>query len=137
VQTLIDILNRSDRTTERSIFEGLEQHNAELADEVRSRMFVFEDIVTLDDRAVQLVLRSVDAKALATALKGVRAEVKGKISRNMSERAAQNLDEEIILLGAVRMKTVEEAQAAIVRTIRALEESGQVVVSRGTDEYVS
>jgi flagellar motor switch protein FliG len=137
VQTLIDILNRSDRTTERSIFEGLEQHNEELADEVRSRMFVFEDIVTLDDRAVQLVLRSVDAKALATALKGVRAEVKGKISRNMSERAAQNLDEEIVLLGAVRMKTVEEAQAAIVRTIRALEESGQVVVSRGTDEYVS
>ena len=137
VQTLIEILNRSDRTTERSIFEGLEQHDEELADEVRSRMFVFEDIVTLDDRAVQLVLRSVDAKVLATALKGVRPDVKDKISKNMSERAAQNLDEEIVLLGAVRLKTVEEAQAAIVRTIRALEESGQVVVSRGTDEYVS
>jgi len=137
VQTLIEILNRSDRTTERSIFEGLEQHDEELADEVRSRMFVFEDIVTLDDRAVQLVLRSVEAKVLATALKGVRPDVKDKISRNMSERAAQNLDEEIVLLGAVRLKTVEEAQAAIVRTIRALEESGQVVVSRGTDEYVS
>ena len=137
VQTLIDILNRSDRTTERSIFEGLEDHDEELADEVRSRMFVFEDIVTLDDRAVQLVLRHVEAKNLATALKGVRAEVREKISRNMSERAAQNLDEEIVLLGAVKMKTVEEAQAAIVRTIRALEESGQVVVSRGNDEYVS
>jgi flagellar motor switch protein FliG len=137
VQTLIDILNRSDRTTERAIFEGLEQHDGELADEVRSRMFVFEDIVTLEDRAVQLVLRSVDAKVLATALKGVRPDVKDKITRNMSERAAQNLDEEIILLGAVRLKTVEEAQAEIVRTIRALEESGQVVVSRGTDEYVS
>ena len=137
VQTLIDILNRSDRTTERSIFEGLEDHDEELADEVRSRMFVFEDIVTLDDRAVQLVLRQVEAKNLATALKGVRAEVREKISRNMSERAAQNLDEEIVLLGAVKMKTVEEAQAAIVRTIRALEESGQVVVSRGNDEYVS
>lgn len=137
VQTLIDILNRSDRTTERSIFEGLEEHNEELADEVRSRMFVFEDIVTLEDRAVQLVLRQVDAKNLATALKGVRSEVREKIARNMSERAAQNLDEEIVLLGAVKMKVVEEAQAAIVRTIRALEESGQVVVSRGNDEYVS
>ncbi len=137
VQTLIEILNRSDRATERSIFEGLEHHNEELADEVRSRMFVFEDIVTLEDRAVQLVLRQVDAKELATALKGVRAEVKQKIMRNMSERAAQNLDEEITLLGAVKMKTVEEAQGAIVRVIRALEESGQVVVTRGTDEYVS
>jgi flagellar motor switch protein FliG len=137
VQTLIDILNRSDHTTERSIFAGLEQHNEELADEVRSRMFVFDDILTLEDRAIQLVLRNVDAKNLATALKGVRAEVKGKISKNMSERAAQNLDEEIVLLGPVRMKTVEEAQAAIVRAIRALEESGQIVVSKGTDEYVS
>ncbi len=137
VQTLIDILNRSDRATERSIFEGLEEHDEELADEVRSRMFVFEDIVTLDDRAVQLVLRQVDAKELATALKGVRPEVKHKIAKNMSERAAQNLDEEIVMLGAVKMKTVEEAQGAIVRVIRALEESGQVVVSRGNDEYVS
>jgi flagellar motor switch protein FliG len=137
VQTLIEILNRSDRATERSIFEGLEAHNEELADEVRSRMFVFEDIVTLDDRAVQLVLRQVDAKELATALKGVRAEVKQKIMKNMSERAAQNLDEEITLLGAVKMKTVEESQGSIVRVIRALEESGQIVVSRGTDEYVS
>ena len=137
VQTLIDILNRSDRATERSIFEGLEEHDEELADEVRSRMFVFEDIVSLDDRAIQLILRQVDAKELATALKGVRAEVKAKILKNMSERAAQNLEEEIVLLGAVRMKTVEEAQGGIVRVIRALEESGQVVVSRGTDEYVS
>ena len=137
VQTLIDILNRSDRATERSIFEGLEEHDEELADEVRSRMFVFEDIVTLEDRAVQLVLRQVDAKELATALKGVRPDVKQKIARNMSERAAQNLDEEIVMLGPVKMKTVEEAQGGIVRVIRALEESGQVVVSRGNDEYVS
>ena len=137
VQTLIDILNRSDRATERSIFEGLEEHDEELADEVRSRMFVFEDIVSLDDRAVQLVLRQVEAKELATALKGVKTEVKSKITRNMSERAAQNLEEEIILLGPVRMKTVEESQGAIVRVIRALEESGQILISRGTDEFVS
>lgn len=137
LQTLVDILNRSDRATERSIFEGLEAFEEELADQVRSRMFVFEDIVSLDNRAVQLILRQVDTKELSTALKGVRDEVKDKILRNMSERAAQNLVEEIALLGAVRMKTVEEAQGAIVRTIRALEETGQVVVSRGTEEFVT
>jgi flagellar motor switch protein FliG len=137
VQTLIDILNRSDRTTERSIFEGLEEFNGDLADEVRSRMFVFEDITTLEDRAVQLVLRQVESKELAIALKGVREEVRLKIMKNMSERAGQNLAEEIVLLGPVRMTTVEESQGAIVRVIRALEESGQIVVSRGNDEFVS
>ena len=136
VQTLIDILNRSDRTTERSIFEGLEAHDSELADEVRSRMFVFEDIVSLDDRAVQLVLRQVESKDLATALKGVRDEVRSKIMNNISERAAANLAEEIILLGSVRLKMVEEAQGGIVRVIRALEESGEVTVSRSNDEFV-
>jgi flagellar motor switch protein FliG len=137
VQTLIEILNRSDRATERSIFEGLDDHNGELADQVRSRMFVFEDIVTLDDRSVQLVLRQVEAKELATALKGVKPEVRDKIMRNMSERAAQNLAEEITLLGPVKMKTVEESQGGIVRVIHALEESGQIVITRGADEYVS
>lgn len=136
VQTLIDILNRSDRATERSIFEGLEAQEEELAEHVRSRMFVFEDIVSLDDRAVQLILREVESKELATALKGVRPEVKNKITQNMSERAAQNLTEEISLLGPVRMKTVEEAQGAIVRSIRALEESGQIMVTRGSEEFV-
>jgi flagellar motor switch protein FliG len=100
-------------------------------------MFVFEDIVSLDDRAIQLILRQVDAKELAMALKGVRAEVKTKITKNMSERAGQNLEEEIVMLGAVRMTAVEEAQGSIVRVIRALEESGQIVVSRGNDEFIS
>lgn len=136
VQTLIDILNRSDRATERSIFEGLEEREEDLAEHVRSRMFVFEDIVSLDDKAVQLILRQVDTKELATALKGVKAEVKEKIGQNMSERAAQNLDEEISLLGPVRMKTVEEAQGAVVRAIRSLEESGQIVITRGGEEFV-
>jgi flagellar motor switch protein FliG len=136
VQSLVDILNRSDRATERLILEGLEQRDADLADEVRQRMFVFEDITTLDDRAVQLVLRQVDGKELAVALKGVRQDVRDKIMRNMSERASQNLVEEIDMLGAVRLKTVEEAQGAIVRVIRALEESGQVVLSRSADEFV-
>lgn len=136
IQTLVDILNRSDRTTERLILDGLEHNDPTLADEVRSRMFVFEDITTLDDRSVQLVLRQVDAKELAIALKGVDAKVRDKILNNMSERAAANLSEEITLLGPVKLKTVEESQAAVVRVIRALEESGQIVMSRGADELV-
>jgi flagellar motor switch protein FliG len=136
VQSLVDILNRSDRGTERLILEGLERNDPEIADEVRQRMFVFEDVLTLDDRSVQLVLRQVDSKELAVALKGVREDVREKIARNMSERAALNLKEEIESLGPVRLKSVEEAQGAIVRVIRALEESGQVVLSRSADEFV-
>ncbi|MDQ2648493.1 MAG: flagellar motor switch protein FliG [Actinomycetota bacterium] len=136
VQTLVDILNRSDRGTERLILETLERDDPELADEVRQRMFVFEDITQLDDRSVQLVLRQVDTKDLAVALKGVRADVRQLILRNMSERAAQNLTEEIDLLGPVRLKSVEEAQGGIVRVIRALEESGQLVLNRSADEFV-
>lgn len=137
VQTLVDILNRSDRATERTIFDGLETFNPELADAVRSRMFVFEDVASLDDRSIQLILRQVDPKELAMALKGVRMEVRTKIMKNMSERAGQNLEEEIQLLGAVKMKSVEEAQAAVVRVIRSLEESGQLVLARGGDEFVT
>ncbi|MFN8034894.1 MAG: flagellar motor switch protein FliG [Acidimicrobiia bacterium] len=136
VQSLVDILNRSDRATERLILEGLESEDPELADEVRSRMFVFEDIVSLDDRSVQLVLRSVDNKELAVALKGVQPLVRDKITKNMSERAAANLLEEIDMLGPVRLKTVEEAQAAVVRSIRALEQTGEIVISRSSDEFV-
>lgn len=136
VQSLVDILNRSDRGTERLILESLERDDPDLADEVRQRMFVFEDITQLDDRSVQLVLRQVDTKDLAVALKGVRADVRTLILRNMSERAAQNLTEEIDLLGPVRLKSVEEAQGGIVRVIRALEESGQLVLNRSADEFV-
>ena len=136
VQSLVDILNRSDRATERLILEGLENKDSELADEVRQRMFVFEDIAGLDDRSIQLVLRQVDSKELAVALKGVRQEVRNAITRNMSERAGVNLIEEIALLGAVRLKTVEEAQGAVVRVVRALEESGQLVLVRSADEFV-
>jgi flagellar motor switch protein FliG len=136
IQSLVDILNRSDRATERLILEGLEKNNPELADDVRNRMFIFEDITTLDDRSVQLVLRQVDAKELAIALKGVDQKVRDKIMNNMSERAAANLAEEINLLGPVKLKTVEESQAAVVRVIRVLEEAGQIVMSRGNDELV-
>ncbi|PZS25845.1 MAG: flagellar motor switch protein FliG [Pseudonocardiales bacterium] len=138
VQALVDIINRADRTTERLILEALEARNKELADEVRSRMFMFEDIVTLDDRAVQLVLREVETTDLATALKGVRDDVRSKVLSNLSERAAENLGEEIEMLGPVRLRSVEESQAKIVSALRALEESGQIVIRRGNDdEFVS
>jgi flagellar motor switch protein FliG len=136
LQTLVDILNSSDRATERSILEGLETQDGELADEVRNRMFVFEDIQGLDDRSIQLVLRSVDAKELAVALKGVDQKVRNKVMKNMSERAAANLAEEIQLLGPIKLKTVEEAQAGVVRVIRTLEEAGQIDMARGGDELV-
>jgi flagellar motor switch protein FliG len=134
VQPLVDIINRSDRATERMILEGLAERNPELAELVRAQMFVFEDITSLDDRAVQLVLRQVESGDLAVALKGVREDVLTKVLKNMSERAAENLREEIELLGAQRLKTVEDAQAKIVQSIRALEESGQIVITRGDDE---
>ena len=136
VQALVDILNQADRTTEKLILDGLATTDPDLAEEVRNRMFVFRDIVSLDDRTIQLVLRGVDSKDLAMALKGVAPEVRDKITKNMSERAGLNLLEEIDMLGPVRMKSVEEAQAGVVRIIRALEESGQLVLSRGGDEFV-
>ncbi|GGS86557.1 flagellar motor switch protein FliG [Planobispora rosea] len=138
LQPLVDIINRADRVTERLILEGLEGRSPELAEEVRSRMFMFEDVVHLDDRAVQLVVRQVETADLATALKGVSQDVLNKVTRNLSARAAENLVEEIDLLGPVRLRTVEEAQAKIVHAIRALEESGQIMIRRGDeDEFVA
>jgi flagellar motor switch protein FliG len=134
VGPLVSIINRADRSTERQIVEGLEAMDAELAEEVRSRMFLFEDIVTLGDRDVQQVLRQVDTAALALALKGVPEQVRDKITHNLSERAAENVLEEVELLGPVRLTQVEEAQQSIIRTIRALEESGDIVVRRGGDD---
>ncbi|GIJ50829.1 flagellar motor switch protein FliG [Virgisporangium aliadipatigenens] len=136
LQPLVDIINRSDRATERMILEGLTERNPELAEEVRAQMFVFEDITTLDDRAVQLVLRQVETGDLSVALKGVKEDVRMKVLKNMSERAAENLAEEIELLGPQRLKTVEDAQAKIVQAIRALEESGQIMITRGDDDQM-
>ncbi len=138
LKPLVDIINQSDRTTERLILEGLERRDLELAEEVRAHMFMFEDIVGLEDRAIQVVLRKVDSKDLAVALKGVREDVREKITRNMSERAALSLADEISILGPVRLKQVEEAQAVVIRQIRALEEAGEIVVARGGgDEFVA
>jgi flagellar motor switch protein FliG len=134
VQPLVDIINRADRGTERSILEGLATKNSALAEEIRALMFVFEDITTLDDRAIQLVLRGVETADLATALKGVTDTVRDKILKNVSERARENLIDEIELLGPVRMSAVEESQQKVVAIIRQLEESGQIVLTRGGDD---
>jgi flagellar motor switch protein FliG len=138
LEPLVDIINRSDRATERLIVEGLERRDPELAEIVKSRMFMFEDVVLLDNKDMQLVLRQVETSDLAMALKGVSDEVRTKITSNMSERAAENLLEEVELLGAVLLRQVEEAQVNVIRHIRRLEESGEITVRRGVDEeYVS
>lgn len=134
LEPLVDIINRSDRSTERQIVEGLEALDPVLADEVKSKMFMFEDVVTLEDRSIQLVLREVDSAELALALKGVPDTVRDKITKNLSERAATNLIEEVELLGTVRLRQVEEAQQNIIRIIRRLEEQGQIMVRRGSDD---
>lgn len=136
INSLVELLNRSDRATERLIFEGLDDHDSVLADEVRSRMFVFEDIISLDDRSIQQVLRRVESKDLALALKGVREEVRQKVLSNMSSRARESLEEDIVVLGAVRLSAVEEAQGAVVRIIRELEDAGEIVLIRSSEEFV-
>lgn len=137
VKELAALLNQSDRGTERAILGELESSDPDLAEEVRSLMFVFEDIVTLDDRAVQELLRQVDMRQLAHALKGVRADVRETVERNLSQRAQETLAEEIEVLGPVRVAEVEQAQTEIVRHIRRLEEEGTIVISRGNDgEFV-
>jgi len=114
--------------------EKLAADNPELAEEIRRKMFVFEDILKLDDRSVQLVLREVDTKDLAVALKGASDELKEKIFRNMSKRAAQLLKDEMEYMGPVRVKDVEEAQQKIISVIRRLEEAGEIVIARGGGE---
>jgi flagellar motor switch protein FliG len=136
LRSLVDLLNQVDRTTERTILETLEEQNPELADEVRRMMFLFEDIVVLDDRGIQQVLREVDTKELAVALKGTSDEVKDKIFTNMSERAAAIIKEDLDFMGPVRVKQVEEAQQKIVAVIRRLEDAGQIVVVRGGEDQL-
>lgn len=131
VEAVVEVLNRVDRTTEKSILEALEVDNPELAEEIKRRMFVFEDIVLLDDRSLQLVLREVDNKDLSLALKATPSEVSDKVYKNMSKRAADMLREEIEFMGPVKIRDVEEAQVKVVNIIRALEEKGEIVVSRG------
>ncbi len=136
VDAVVEILNTVDRGTERHIHETHETEQPELADEIRKKMFVFEDILTLDDKSIQRVLREVDNNELAVALKSAAEEVQEVIFNNMSKRLAVMIREDMEFMGPVRMKDVEEAQQKIVNIIRKLEDSGEIIISRGGGDEV-
>ncbi len=131
IEELADVLNNSDKDTEKAILERLGAIDSELAEEVQALMFVFDDIMTLDDRAIQRVLQDVNAQDLALAMKGIGSEVSDVIVRNMSQRASESLMEEIELLGPARRSDVEAARRKVVAAVRLLEEAGEIVISRG------
>jgi flagellar motor switch protein FliG len=136
VQSLADILNHANRSTERNVLEKLTEADEDLSAEVRRLLFVFEDITKLDDRSIQLILREADQKDLALALRGVKDDVKDKILGNMSERGAQMLSEEMEFMPPQRKRDVEEAQGRVVAIVRRLEEAGAVVLGRGEEDVV-
>ncbi|MFW6386409.1 MAG: flagellar motor switch protein FliG [Bacillota bacterium] len=136
VESIVDILNQVDRGTEKNILDELDAEDPDLAEEIRQRMFVFEDIVLLSDRAIQLVLRQVENDDVALALKTASEEVEEAIFNNMSDRAEEMLKEDMEYMGAVRLREVEDAQQRIVNVIRELEESGEIVIARGGESEV-
>ena len=136
IKSLAEILNCTDRSTERNVLDSLTEADEELAAEVRRLLFVFEDVVKLDDRSIQLVLREADQKDLALALRGVNDDVKERILTNMSERGATMLVEEMAYQPPQRKRVVEEAQGRIVAIVRKLEEAGALVLSRGEEDAV-
>jgi len=136
VDQVVEILNAVDRGTEKHIMETLEIEEPELADEIRKKMFVFEDILLLDDRAIQRVLHDVDNNDLALALKGSNEQVQNAIFNNLSKRLAAMIKEDMEFMGPVRMKDVEEAQQKIVNIIRKLEDSAEIVISRGGGDEI-
>ena len=131
VDAVVNIINLVDRGTERNIIEAMEEQDPELAEEIKKRLFMFDDIIGLDDRSLQRVLREVDLKDLGLALKGASEELRVKFFRNMSKRAADMLKEDMDYMGPVKVRMVEEAQQKIVNVIRALEEAGEIVIARG------
>jgi flagellar motor switch protein FliG len=131
VDAIVDILNTVDRGTEKHIMETLELDEPELADEIRRKMFVFEDIISLDNKSIQRVLREVDNNELAVALKSTTEEVQNLIFSNLSKRLAAMIREDMEFMGPVRLKDVEEAQQKIVNIIRKLEDSAEIIISRG------
>ena len=136
VDAVVEILNTVDRGTEKHIMETLEIEDPELADEIRRKMFVFEDILLLDDRAIQRVLRDVENSDLAIALKGSTEQVQNAIFNNLSKRLAAMIQEDMEFMGPVRMKDVEEAQQKIVNIIRKLEDSAEIIISRGGGDEI-
>ncbi|MDG5788192.1 flagellar motor switch protein FliG [Evansella sp. AB-P1] len=131
IESVVEVLNSVDRSTERTILDALEIQDPELAEEIKKRMFVFEDIVTLDNRSIQRVIRDVENEDLQLALKVSSDDVKEIVFNNMSQRMAETFQEEMEFMGPVRLRDVEEAQTRIVAVIRRLEESGEIVIARG------
>jgi flagellar motor switch protein FliG len=136
VKTVVDILNRADRSTERLILASLEEEDPELAEEIRKRMFIFEDILTLDDISIRRVLREIDFQDLALALKAASDEVANRIFRNLSRRAGEMLREDIEYMGPARLRDVEEAQQRVVQVIRRLDEAGEIIIARGGEDAI-
>ena len=136
IQAIVDILNSVDRSTERHIIEALDIEDTELAEEIKKRMFVFEDVLLLDGKSIQRFLREVENNVLAVALKGSTEEVGRAIYANMSKRLSEMIREDIDFMGPVRLKDVEEAQQKIVNVIRRLEDAGEIVISRGGGDEV-
>lgn len=136
VDAVVEILNAVDRGTEKHIMENLDIEEPQLADDIRKKMFVFEDILLLDDRAVQRVLRDVDNSDLGIALKGANEQVQAAIFNNLSKRLASMIKEDMDFMGPVRMKDVEEAQQKIVNIIRKLEDAQEIVISRGGGDEI-
>ena len=136
IGAVVDILNNVDRGTEKLILEELEKEDAELAETIRQQMFIFEDIVNLDDASIQRIVRDLDNNDIALALKGASEEVKGRIFKNISKRAGEILEENMEFMGPVRLREVEEAQQRVVAVIRRLDESGEIIISRGGDDAI-
>ncbi|MBS4539842.1 flagellar motor switch protein FliG [Clostridium sp. D2Q-11] len=136
IESIVSILNAVDRGTEKHIMEELELDDAELSEEIRRRMFVFEDIVTLDGKSIQRFIREIDNSQWSIALKGASEEVKEVIFTNMSKRLVEIIKEDMEFMGPVRLKDIEEAQQNIVNVIRKLEDAGEIVTPRGGDEVI-
>lgn len=136
IEAVVDILNSVDRGTEKNIMETLELQDIELAEQIKKRMFVFEDIITLDNRSIQRVIREVENGDWALALKSSSEEVSKAVFSNMSKRLAEMIKEDMEYMGPVRLRDVEEAQQKIVNVIRKLEDAGEIVISRGGGDEI-
>ncbi len=136
ISAIVDVLNNVDRATEKTILENLETEDPDLAEEIKKRLFVFDDIVLLDDRSIQRVIREVEQKDLTMSLKVSGDEVKDRIFKNMSKRMSEMVQEEMDYMGPVRLRDVEDAQQKIVNLIRSLEESGEIIIARGKEDEV-
>lgn len=134
IDSLVSILNSVDRGTERHLLEALEESDAELVEEIRKRMFVFEDVVKLGNQAIQRVLKEIDNRDLAVALKGSSGEVAKVIFDNISNRLQEMIKEDMEFMGPIRVRDVEEAQQKIVNVIRQLDDAGEIIISRGSED---